>query len=549
MQQKSNNVTVGGKSGCVFGLLFWSAIVVAAGCGRSDGIRDTTNADVSTSKATSLAGDVAPSDHDSIRRFCGDCHAVPLATSFDKERWDHEVKQGIRLYRESGRTDLVVPDFDATLAFFRDQAPETISIPIPDRTMDTRFKPMMLGLAATDRPVAVSQIRWLPPDSESSGGLESEQAFLMADIWTGRIDRVELHSDSSAAIGCRPQTRMLASVAHPSHVEPVEMNGDGIIDYVVADLGTLSPQSERQGSVWLLKGKPDGSADRMALRLGLSRVAEVRPIDHDADGDFDLLVGDFGLHFEGGTYLVENQSTPSTVTRKERPKWDWNVIDSRPGVVELEVVDFNGDGRMDYVAVVSQHYESIEVGINLGDGRFEQQVIFQGGDPSLGSSGMELIDFDHDGDLDVICTHGDTFDDSLAKPFHGITYLENEGTYPFTPRRVADMPGCYCAVAGDLDGDGDNDIAAVSLLSDDEVARYPAGTFDAIAWFEQTSTNQFRRHSIRVNRCQAATCSVVDIDDDGDLDLVVPPYDTDVQDAADVEIFLNTASGRGEASS
>ena len=56
--------------------------------------------------------------------------------------------------------------------------------------------------------------------------------------------------------------------------------------------------------------------------------------------------------------------------------------------------------------------------------------------------------------MDVLLAHGDTFDDSLLKPYHGIDWLENRGEYPFTSHTLARMPGAHRARAIDLDGDG-----------------------------------------------------------------------------------------------
>src|SRR5688572_26240056 len=48
-------------------------------------------------------------------------------------------------------------------------------------------------------------------------------------------------------------------------------------------------------------------------------------------------------------------------------------------------------------------------------------------DPSFGGSGIELVDFDGDGDLGVLYTNGDTFDSFFVKPYHGVRWIENQG--------------------------------------------------------------------------------------------------------------------------
>ena len=102
--------------------------------------------------------------------------------------------------------------------------------------------------------------------------------------------------------------------------------------------------------------------------------------------------------------------------------------------------------------------------INTGKGTFRTETIFEAPHPNWGSSGIDLVDLDKDGDLDVLYTHGDTFDDFILKPYHGITVLENTGSYPYTARPIAAMPGAHRAMAADFDGDGDLDIAAVAMV-------------------------------------------------------------------------------------
>ena len=464
-----------------------------------------------------------PTDMNSIVRFCADCHDLPNSSSFAKDRWREEVEQGIRIYKGSGRTDLEIPDVEATVALFQENAPEKLVILPPQRSDDVRFVAKPIPWPNARKPVSISSIKLLHKNGE-------RPRFLLTDMWTGALS---LATATQEGFGVTE----LGDVAHPAHIEPIDLDQDGKLDYVVADLGTLNPQVEKQGSVWWLRGQSEEPLKRQALKLGLSRVADVQAIDYDNDGDWDLIVGDFGLHYVGSIYLGTNEKT-----KDGAPQFIWTVIDPRPGTISLPTVDFDNDGRTDFFALIAQQYETVELKLNLGEGRFETKVVYTAGNPSDGSSGIELIDFDNDGDLDLLYTNGDTFDDTLAKPYHGIKWLENKGVFPFTVHHVAAMPGCYRAVAGDIDGDGDKDIAAVSYLSAEEVAKYAVDTFDAVAWFEQQSDGSFDRHSMQKNLCQAATCALTDWDLDGDLDLIVPPSATDHQPKSGLTVFMNEGS-------
>ncbi len=500
---------------CFFAILLSCSISLVAGC------RDETTAIPQVAKAS------APTDFDSIMIFCVNCHAPPNPASFAKDRWRLEVEKAINIYKSTGRTDLTIPDVDATVAYFRETAPDKLVIDPPERLEDKRFVPQTIPWPG-ERPLEmVSSILCVHDPGE-------RPRFLLSDMWTGVLSEVSATGD-----GVDVQVRTLGKVAHPAHIEPTDLNQDGELDYLVADLGTLNPQTEKQGSVWLLRGEAGNEVlARHPLKLGLARVADARPFDYDDDGDLDLLVGDFGLHIVGSIYLGTNQGIDESKPHSA-PRYSWRVIDPRPGTISLPVVDFDNDGRTDFLALVTQQYETVELKLNRGNGEFESKVIYAAYDPSVGSSSIQALDFDNDGDLDVLYTNGDTFDDNLAKPYHGIKWLENEGKFPFKVHEIAAMPGCYRAVAGDIDGDGDMDVAAVAYLAIEEVAKYPPDTFDAVAWFEQDTEGNFRRHSMTKNSCQAATCVLTDWDLDGDLDLIVPPSRTNLNLRSELTVYLN----------
>ncbi|MEJ7638219.1 MAG: hypothetical protein WKF75_09660 [Singulisphaera sp.] len=118
-------------------------------------------------------------------------------------------------------------------------------------------------------------------------------------------------------------------------------------------------------------------------------------------------------------------------------------------------------------------------------------------------------------------SNGDTLDSELLRPYHGIQWLENRGSYPFRYHRLTSLYGVHRAVAADIDGDGDMDIAATCFLP---------GTFyqplcreldlDAVIILEQDTPGHFVRHSLEAATCDHATCDLGDFDADGDLDLV-----------------------------
>jgi hypothetical protein len=196
----------------------------------------------------------------------------------------------------------------------------------------------------------------------------------------------------------------------------------------------------------------------------------------------------------------------------------------------------NRDGRLDLIALFAQEHETVVAFLNQGDLRFDPRVIYAAPHPGWGSTGIQIVDLDKDGDPDVLMTNGDTFDDQILKPYHGIQWLENKGTFPFSDHMVATMPAAHRAQAVDLDGDGDLDVVACALVSSRDVE---TRSLPALVWLEQTRPGVFDRHVLAGGPPTHATLDVSDFDNDGDVDIVVGNFTLDTPMPAVAEIFEN----------
>jgi hypothetical protein len=310
---------------------------------------------------------------------------------------------------------------------------------------------------------------------------------------------------------------LLGRVPHPCHSEVVDLDGDGRLDLVVADLGSVAPGDQLRGSVVWMRRLPDGSFRSVTLAEGLPRVADVQVADFDGDGDRDLVVAAFGWRLVGGIYLLENRTTDWA-----RPSFVRRELDNRAGAIHVPVADLNGDGRPDFVALIAQQHETVVAFLNDGKGGFTRETIDAAPHPAWGSSGLSLVDFDRDGDLDALVTNGDMFDDFIVKPYHGIRWLENTGRFPWVPHSLAGLPGVNRARAADLDGDGDLDVVACAFVPNREGSGPDAtsGNAASLVWLEQTQPGRFERHTLE-RAGHHVSLDVGDYDGDGDVDLVV----------------------------
>ncbi len=451
-----------------------------------------------------------------VTQFCGNCHGVPSPDTFPRDAWYDEVEQGFGFYYTSGRTDLNPPRIQDVVEFYRSQAPaEWVLPPIdtPTSASPIAFHTQVVPLPEGTAQPGVSHLRWWAPGDGPPG-------LLVCDMRQGIAGRVPL--DASAT-----RSEVVARVPHPAHIEPTDLDGDGRVDFVIADLGSFEPADHQRGQVvWCWQREPDAPWETVALAEGLGRVADAQPADFDADGDLDLVVAEFGWRTTGHILWVEQSERSSG----QPPQFTPHQLDGRHGTIHVPVIDLNGDRKLDFVALISQEHEVIEAFLGQGDGTFETQRIHTAGDPSYGSSGIELVDMDGDGDQDVLYTNGDTLDSLYLKPFHAVQWLENTGSYPFTRHILTRMPGAYRARAVDLDGDGDRDVVACAYFAYQQRHAQPesgdsGNLLHSLVWLEQAAPRRFVLHPlVSIADAGFMTLEVGDFNSDSRTDLAVGQF-------------------------
>lgn len=301
----------------------------------------------------------------------------------------------------------------------------------------------------------------------------------------------------------------------PVHTTLADVNGDGRKDIVVASMGIVMPNNDRIGSVVVLENLGGGRFQNHVIEGNMARVTDVRAADMNADGRLDLIVGQFG-YFEGEIQWMENLG-------------DWRFRSHRllsaPGTIHTPVADFDGDGQLDFAALISQDAEEIRLFRNV-NGQFESSVIWKSLNPSWASSGLDVGDVNRDGRPDLIFSNGDGFDGFVGVvPWHGLQWLENRED-GFHVHQLGALPGCYSPAMADLDADGDEDIVAVSCFNnwrDPEAVSMMAWINDGRQSFEQVVLAHVPTHLV--------TVAVGDLDGDGVPELVTggfhvyPPWE------------------------
>ena len=442
-------------------------------------------------------------------KFCSTCHLFPPPDILPRSMWWKKVEAMYSIAR--GETEVEIkgfPPIETVVGHYKQEAPERLS-PIDSSVAAgpgrLKLERRPLRIQGLDPYPGVTNVRFVHLTDRK------RLQLLVCDMRFGMVLLMQPGPEGRVASAFK-----VGAVPHPCHAEVVDFDGDGHLDVLVANLGTVTPSDVENGSVEWLRGRGTTIFEKVTLAKDLGRVADVQAADFDGDGDLDLVVAVFGWRKVGEILYMENRTRDW-----KSPEFLFHVVDPRPGSIHVPVTDLNGDGRPDFIALISQHHETVVAYINQGQDLFEPFTIFQAPHPGWGSSGIDLLDFDGDGDLDVLFCNGDTLDDLMVKPYHGIQWLENRGEFPFVYHRLTDFYGAHFARAGDLDGDGDVDIIASSFLPFIRPDTPNADLVESIIWLEQVSPGKFTRHSIEATTTFHPTLDLGDVDGDGDLDVVV----------------------------
>lgn len=174
-----------------------------------------------------------------------------------------------------------------------------------------------------------------------------------------------------------------------------------------------------------------------------------------------------------------------------------------PWITNVQIVDLDKDGLKDVVACDGR-FDRVLWYRQDADGAWHEQVI---GTQLPGVAHATVADLDADGDNDVIVStlgRVSPNDETIGS----VVWLENTGTEYQPHRLLTDVRRVADAQAGDLDGDGDQDLVVA-------VFGYARGE---ILWLENRGSDRWRSHQLFIG---AGTIHVpiADYDGDGDLDI------------------------------
>ena len=182
-----------------------------------------------------------------------------------------------------------------------------------------------------------------------------------------------------------------------------------------------------------------------------------------------------------------------------------NKYTDKPQISNLAAVDLDGDQFMD-VIVCDTKNNTVSWIRQYPLGTYTESILSEN---IIAPAHVEIRDFDHDGDNDlIVAVLGMLFPNN--DKIGSVVVLENDGKCNFNKHIVAEKIARVSDVRiGDLDGDGDMDFAAAQFGYDDGETR----------WIENLGNWKFKSHSLQ-NISGPINVELTDIDSDGDLDIM-----------------------------
>lgn len=405
---------------------------------------------------------------------------------------------GVQMYMGQyfcdNKSALSTPEWQKIVAYYKSMAPVTLPMP------KISVKPLHdWAIFSLERPKRINQ----------------SMAAMTTMISFNPIDK-KLYTADAAGNLYKWDSDLNTTLVHKFDSPVTGLNyfgDDGRSMGIVTCIGNMAPVNLSKGKVLLfnLAGKTI-NAKPVVVADSLPRPVQTVAADFNKDGLMDYVVCGFG-HDRGALYLLQQQRDHS---------FKKQVISSIAGGEQLITGDFNHDGWPDVMCLFAQADEGIRMYLNDHKGGFITRTLLRF-PPVYGSSSFQLVDFNHDGNPDILYTCGDNSDYSkVMKPYHGVYIYTNLGNWKFKKTYFYQLNGATKAIAADFAHNGKLDIAAIAFFPD--LKYHPEQGF---TYLEQTNPNKFTAHEIPVsNYGRWLTMEVADIDHDGRMDIVLGNFST-----------------------
>ncbi len=401
------------------------------------------------------------------KQFCGSCHQYPAPSLIPRKTWlqsvlpamsvrlgRHYLPQGqTKNYRDHQSLDYIPASYFGT-GIARERILDLGDFPNKPMLAHNEWMKIVAYYgenAPSELDVDPHEITITTPSPFRQHAIPVNDQF--SDKWISLChakDHNTLYAGSESDSSLKyidPKTFSIShSTPYPSTPVFVLPNKDSLH---VLTIGSMVSTDELKAGVYRENLK---TRTTKALFENLPRSVHLQQVELGASNPLAFLISGFGNTVGEITLMVENSNA-----------WVQLPVSNRQGSIASYFDDMNGDRKLEIVSLVSAGAEGVYQYQHESGNVVEKQLISF--PPSYGSNSMKLADWDDDGDLDIFITQGDNGDyDPVLKPYHGIRIYENKGMDRFQEVLFYPMHGASGIEIQDFDLDGDLDIAAISFF-------------------------------------------------------------------------------------
>lgn len=288
--------------------------------------------------------------------------------------------------------------------------------------------------------------------------------------------------------------------------EAGDFTGDGYPDIVVVSFSSISTV------VLLVNPGISTSADEewnpVVISSSLPQCQSVSSTDIDSDGDLDVIIGFSGT---SGIAWLENPGTSA--------RWPYHSVGNMTGITSVDCGDIDLDGDAD-ILFCSALKDTLGWMNNLDGigGNWACEVISSSNYPYQAS----ITDIDSDGVPDAAVCY--RIEGKIC------WFKRNITDNTWTEYAVADVPQAFNLSAGDYNGDSFVDILACGLAENSAF----------LCTSNSSSGTTWSTVNLDLSLSGSKACILVDLENDGDLDIAVS---TQTQDSV---IVLSNLDGLGQ---
>ena len=373
------------------------------------------------------------------RTFCGACHVAPDPSNLTADLWERNIlpamgsfygvqQQGFGLLRKRKPEEMEVIK---SLNIYPEKqviSDETWQI-IQDYYISNALEKVPESKERQNRTKNLKSFK--RQDFDLMGLPESLITSLTFDDSNNRL---WIGEDRFMAYSWTLKNGTSSKISASSAVSHVEIKAD---DIYLLEMGSLLPSDLRKGSVSRVSNN-----EKKTLIEQLGRPVYMNVEDLNEDGVDEIVVCNFG-----------NKSGGLEVYQQVEETFEKIMMHEQAGAIKSLVHDMDNDGKKDLVVMFSQGDESIYIFYQKEDLKFEMDKVLRF-NPLFGSNDFILVDYEGDGDMDIIVAQGDNADTSvIPKPYHGIRIFINTNN-KFEEGFFYPLFGATRVIAHDFDQDG-----------------------------------------------------------------------------------------------